>query len=67
VSDWQSEDEIKSQLRALTAQTRKLRRDLDDMIRGAETKPERRYLHKQSWPKSRPAAVNDRRKKKAGR
>jgi hypothetical protein len=51
VKEWQSEDEIKAQLRELTAATRKLRYDLNDLVRGAEPKAERRYLHKH-WQSS---------------
>jgi hypothetical protein len=58
VKEWQSEDEIKAQLRELTAATRKLRRDIADMMRGSEPKPDRRYLHKhwQTTPQSPQAA-----------
>ena len=64
VKHWQSEDEIKTELRQLTDATRKLRRDLEEMLRGSDVKPERRYLHRQAFP---PAVVNDRpkRRKKA--
>ena len=60
---WQSEDEINAELRDLTDATRKLHRDLDDMVRGAETKKDRRYLHRQGSP----AIVEDRRKRKKAR
>lgn len=60
---WQSEDEIKAELRDLTDATRKVRRDLDDMVRGAETETDRRYLHRQGSP----AIVGDQRKRKKAR
>lgn len=40
---WQSEEEIKAQLRDLTDKTRNLRRDLDAVMRASS---ERRYLHR---------------------
>ena len=60
---WQSEDEIKAELRDLTDATSKVRRDLDDMVRGAETETDRRYLHRQGSP----AIVGDQRKRKKAR
>jgi hypothetical protein len=65
VKGWQPEDEIKADLRELTAKTRKLRRELTDMLRGSETKPERRYLHKQALPGV--VADSDRKKRKKRR
>jgi hypothetical protein len=55
VKDWHSEDEIKAQLRELTERTRKLRHDLDGMVRpAAEPNPARAFIHRQGWPKNPP-------------
>jgi hypothetical protein len=66
VKDWHSEDEIKAQLRELTERTRKLRHDLDEMVRPAEPNPTRAFIHRQVWPKNpaaAPAAAAERKRK----
>jgi len=65
VKEWQSEDEIKAQLRELTAATRKLRHDLIDLVRGSEPKPDRRYLHKRWQSNPHPNEADDERRAKA--
>ena len=67
VKDWHSEDEIKAQLRELTEKTRRLRHDLDEMVRPAEPNPARAFIHRQVWPKSQaptPPPVAAERKRK---
>ena len=59
MNEWRSEDEIKAQLRELTDATRKLRGELEAMMRSTGPKPERQHLHRQTWPTTAPA-VNDR-------
>ena len=46
-----AEEEIKSQLRDLTEQTRKLRQELESLISGPETPRSRRFLRQDSPPK----------------
>jgi Asp-tRNA(Asn)/Glu-tRNA(Gln) amidotransferase A subunit family amidase len=65
MTEWQSEDEIKAQLRELTEETRKVREDLDALVRPPTTSPTRAFIHKQAGPKAaKPAVVNDRRQRK---
>lgn len=59
VKKWQSEDEIKAQLRELTADTRKLRTELNDLVRNKQTRGERPFPHEP------PASSNDGKRKKA--
>jgi hypothetical protein len=62
VKEWKSEDEIKAQLRELTAETRKVRQELNALIEPTPTSPSRAFIHKQAWPKNAPpAVVNERR------
>jgi hypothetical protein len=66
VKDWHSEEEIKAQLRELTERTRKLRHDLDEMVRPGEPNPARAFIHRQMWPKAQPlppAAAAERKRK----
>jgi len=67
LKEWNSEEQIKAQLRQLTEETRKLRRDLDEMVKPAPQSPSRAFIHKQSWPKPAPApaVVNDRRRSRS--
>ena len=57
MKDWAGENEIKAQLRALTEETRKLRRDLDALVRPPATNPTRAFIHRQSWPKTPPTVA----------
>ena len=64
MEDWHSEEEIKAQLRELTRQMRKLRRDLDDMI-GPNESRRGVFRHRRLWTTDAPPPVaNDRRKRK---
>lgn len=56
---WRGENEIKAQLRELTAATRSLRRDLDELMRAPAARTDRRYLHRQVSPAAT-AKLNDR-------
>jgi hypothetical protein len=51
VKDRPNEEQIRTRLRELTEQSRRVREELAQMIRGRETPPTRRFLHQQSWPK----------------
>ena len=66
MKDWHSEEDIKAQLRELTERTRKLRHDLDEMVRPSEPNPARAFIHRQVWPKSQaatPATAAERKRK----
>lgn len=45
MKDWHSEDEIKAQLRELTEQTRKVRRDLNALIRPSKPLTPGAFIH----------------------
>lgn len=45
MKDWLSEEEIKAQLRDLTEETRKLRKDLHSLIRPSKTLAPRAFVH----------------------
>jgi hypothetical protein len=45
MKEWHSEDEIKAQLRELTDETRKLRNELDALIRPSKTLAPRGFIH----------------------
>jgi hypothetical protein len=59
VKERPNEEQIRTRLRELTEQSRRVREELAEMLRGRETPPSRRFLHQQSWPKA-PAAAPDR-------
>ncbi|HEY2432028.1 MAG TPA: hypothetical protein VGI12_05070 [Vicinamibacterales bacterium] len=61
--EWQSEDEIKAELRELTEATRKLRHDLDSMVRHPARRAERRDLHKTDGQRADERPQVDRRKR----
>lgn len=63
VKDWEGEEEIKAQLRELTKKTRKLRQDLDALVRPSEPTPSRAFIHRQSWPKAPPTVAAERRRR----
>jgi hypothetical protein len=51
MSDWQNEDDIKAELRVLTAELRKLREGLRNMVSPPpKSNPSREFLHRQTWP-----------------
>ena len=52
MKDWESEEQIKADLRELTNKTRKLREDLDALVRPASPNPARAFIHRQAWPKA---------------
>jgi hypothetical protein len=54
--DWKNEDDIKADLRSLTAELRRLREELRGMVTPPKPDPSRAFLHRQSWP-SRPPEV----------
>jgi hypothetical protein len=45
MKDWESEDDIKAQLRELTERTRKLRRDLHSLVQPSKTKRAHSFAH----------------------
>jgi hypothetical protein len=50
MSDWKNEDTIKAELRAMTAELRRLREGLRNMVSPPKPNPSRAFLHRQSWP-----------------
>jgi hypothetical protein len=62
---YQDEESIKARLRELTAETRRLRQDLDTMLRSGQAKDLTRGLvHVSREPKAEsPAVASDRRRK----
>ena len=50
VKERPNEEQIRTRLRELTEQSRRLREELSDMM-GRETPMSRRFLHQPSWPK----------------
>jgi hypothetical protein len=51
MSEWKNEDDIKAELRAMTAELRKLREGLRNLVSPPpKTNPSRAFLHRQSWP-----------------
>jgi hypothetical protein len=61
MSDWKNEDDIKAELRTLTAELRRLREGLSDMVSPPKPNPTRAFLHRQSWagPVERPIEAAD--------
>ena len=65
MGDWKNEDDIKAELRVLTAELRKLREGLRNMVSPPpRPNPSREFLHRQTWPPpaqpAPPAAAPDR-------
>ena len=54
MSMWKNEDDIKAELRVLTDELRQLREELRSMVAPPKPNPTRAFLHRQSWPESRP-------------
>jgi hypothetical protein len=52
MGDWKNEDDIKAELRVLTAELRRLREGLRDMVSPKKPSPSRAFLNRQSWPAS---------------
>jgi hypothetical protein len=51
MSEWKNEDDIKAELRVLTAELRKLREGLRNMVSPPpKPNPSREFLHRQTWP-----------------
>jgi hypothetical protein len=50
MSEWKNEDDIKAELRAMTAELRKLREGLRNLVSPPKSHPSREFLHRQSWP-----------------
>jgi hypothetical protein len=69
MSDWKNEDDIKAELRTLTAELRRLREGLSDMVSPPKPNPTRAFLHRQSWagPVERPVEAADRTRPRASR
>jgi hypothetical protein len=70
MSDWKNEDDIKAELRVLTAELRKLREGLRNMVSPPpRPNPSREFLHRQTWPPpsqpAPPAAAPDQKRKKS--
>jgi hypothetical protein len=59
MSDWKNEDDIKADLRRMTAELRQLREGLRNMVSPPPRHdPSRAFLHRQAWPAAeRPAAA----------
>ncbi len=54
--DWKNEDDIKAELRVLTAELRTLRHELRNMVTPHKSQhPARDFLKRQSWPSAPPA------------
>jgi len=65
-----NEEQIRTRLRELTEQSRRVREELSEMLRARETPPSRRFLHQQSWrkaPKPGPDSADDARGEKKSR
>jgi hypothetical protein len=52
MGDWKNEDDIKAELRVLTAELRRLREGLRDMVSPKKPSPSRAFLNRHSWPAS---------------
>ena len=53
MSEWKNEDDIKADLRVLTAELRRLREELRSMVTPPpKHNQSRAFLHRQSWPSS---------------
>jgi hypothetical protein len=70
MSEWKNEDDIKAELRVLTAELRKLREGLRNMVSPPpRPNPSREFLHRQTWPPPvqdlPPATAPDRQHKKS--
>jgi hypothetical protein len=52
MDEWKNEDDIKAELRVLTAELRRLREGLRDMVSPQKPSPSRAFLNRQSWPAS---------------
>jgi hypothetical protein len=51
MTEWKNEDDIKAELRVLTAELRKLREGLRNMVSPPpRPNPSREFLHRQAWP-----------------
>lgn len=50
MSDWKNEDDIRSELRVLTGELKRLREELRDMVSPPKTSKSRPFLHRQGWP-----------------
>jgi hypothetical protein len=51
MSQWKNEDDIKAELRVLTAELRKLREGLRNMVSPPpRPNPSREFLHRHTWP-----------------
>ena len=55
--DWKNEDDIKADLRTLTAELRRLREELRGMVTPPKQNPSRAFLHRQSWPATPPSVA----------
>ena len=49
MSEWNNEDDIKAELRAMTDELRRLREGLRNMVSPPKPNPSRAFLHRQSW------------------
>ena len=70
MSEWKNEDDIKAELRVLTAELRKLREGLRNMVSPPpRPNPSREFLHRQTWPPpsqpERPAVAPDHKRTKS--
>lgn len=57
MGEWKNEDDIKSELRTLTAELRNLREELRGMLEPKKPSPTRAFLHRQSF-RPRPKRKN---------
>ena len=60
MASWKNEDDIKAELRTLTGELKHLREELRNMVSPPKPNPSRAFLHRQTWPESRPATAAER-------
>ena len=59
MKDWHSEEQIKAQLRELTDETRKLRNELNALIRPSKRVAPRGFVHERASSKPHPIQLAD--------
>ena len=63
-NQWKNEDDIKAELRVLTDELRTLRHELRNMVAPPKPRnPTRAFLHRHSWPITRPVELDAGRKR----
>ena len=59
MGEWQNEDDIKAELRTLTAELRQLRQELRSMLTPSKPSRARALLYRQSWPQPNQVPANE--------